>query len=288
MVRWYSGLPGAAQARVSPALRTRLTQIRIYADAHPGIALSLATPALAPRPAKSPAPRVGAPPPPKRAPRAGRGAPHSFDSSAPPPPPDPDAPTPGFLTTAESADFDRTYDSGTARQDALADLRRKRAYWLFVLDRATARADEHAINFASDKFTTYARELHKAELLAQRQGLQTGDVLPRADHERILAAWAHHALRCLDAALPALSRRLLNLAFPEETRAILEPALLTAAYFEPFAHAAALATGQSLPAWWTEALAAAHAEYIENGREKLSSRVLELAKENAFADGAGI
>lgn len=287
MLRWYAALPGAAQSRLAHQFRARLTKLRIDLERKPEIVFDLTTPtglAATSRTTSHPAePSSGA----LRAP----GLPSDSAPAVASPPSDPD---PGamhgapFLTPEESAEFDRTYDSTTARQDALADLRKKRAYWLLVLDRATARADEHAINFASDKFTTYARELHKAELLAQRQGLELGDVLPRAAHERIIRAHIHHALRCLDRALPALCRRALNLSFPEEVRAILEPALLSAAFFEPIAQAAALATGQALPAWVPACYAETIDAYLESGRELHTARVSEILLHETQTAGAGI
>lgn len=265
MLRWYAALPGAAQSRLAPQFRARLTKLRIDLERTPALVFDLTTPTgLA-------APAVAAVTP-RATPSPDPGATHG-------------AP---FLTPEESAEFDRTYDSATARQDALADLRKKRAYWLLVLDRATARADEHAINFASDKFTTYARELHKAELLAQRQGLELGDVLPRAAHERLIRAHVHHALRCLDRALPALCRRALNLSFPEEVRALLEPALLSAAFFEPIAQAAALATGQALPAWVPACYADTIDAYLESGRDLHTARVTEILLHETHTAGAGI
>lgn len=275
MLRWYAALHRAAQSRLAPQFRARLTKLRVDLERTPALVFDLTTPT-------------------GLASARGRGVPDSPHGTLPAtsePPRSPDlsvAVGAPFLTPEESAEFDRTYDSSTARQDALADLRKKRAYWLLVLDRATARADEHAINFASDKFTTYARELHKAELLAQRQGLELGDVLPRAAHERIIRAHIHHALRCIDHALPALCRRSLNLSFPEEVRALLEPALLSSAFFEPIAHAAALATGQSLPAWFTDCYAATVDDYLDHGRAQHAARVTEILIADTQADGAGI
>lgn len=290
MLRWYAALPGATQSRLASQFRSRLTKLRVDLDRMPALVFDLttttglaATTRATSHPTEPPSGALRAPAP-------------SFDSTPPlTAPADPGTDSdPGatrgapFLSAAESAEFNRTYDSATARQDALADLRKKRAYWLLVLDRATARAEEHAIDYATKNFTAFAAALHKAELLAQRQGLELGDVLPRAAHERIIRAHIHHALRCLDRALPALCRRALNLSFPEEVRALLEPALLSAAFFEPIAQAAALATGQALPAWVPACYADTIDTYLESGRELHTARITEILLHETHADGAGI
>ena len=154
----------------------------------------------------------------------------------------------GGLTPAEFAEFESNYSTSRSAQDALKDLRHERAFWLFVLTKAKRRGDEHAINHAGKQFTLYDASLHKAELRALRQGLETGEVLARAEHERIVAAWCFHAMRSIDEALPTLSRKLVGMAEPQDVRAVLEPALLSAAYFEPFAQSVSVSTGNAMPA----------------------------------------
>jgi hypothetical protein len=158
--------------------------------------------------------------------------------------------------------------AGSAPRDAAAqiqDLEKHLHFAEFALRRARERGDEVAQKKYVAEVIQFSRAVKEQKLLADRLGIEAGELLPRSTVELLVAAFGYWAMRSIDQHLDYLSRRLLNLSYPEEARAVLEPELLSARFVAPFARATHLAARNSLPPWLTAALRATVADYIEHG-----------------------
>ncbi len=115
--------------------------------------------------------------------------------------------------------------------------------------------------------------IHDAALRAARLKLDTGDLFPRSEIERVVAAWCYHAMRCVDGAMEATCRRLVGVQSYDAARRILEPVLLDAAYVEPFKRAVTVATGNQMPAWFVETMIDSVGNFIENGETQMRTAI---------------
>ena len=160
------------------------------------------------------------------------------------------------------ADFDaqvRTEDP----KDAMAKIAKARDWAYFKFEKVSKLGDRRAEKHYSDLLAKMEATLHDMQLRAKRLGIDAGDLYPRAEHERVIAAWAYHAMRCVDGGLAALCRKAVGLPSAEAARVLLEPFLLSAAYWEPFQHAAKIATGNAMPAWFAAKMADAVDDFVE-------------------------
>jgi hypothetical protein len=122
--------------------------------------------------------------------------------------------------------------------------------------------------FYRQELTTFEGLLHDALLRAKKLNLDAGDLLPRAEVERILFALGFWLMRCVDRHLDTLTARLQLLApdLPAEpVRTVLEAELLTVRFLEPLAKAAKINAGVSLPDWLLAKLRQTCGDYLENG-----------------------
>jgi len=162
-----------------------------------------------------------------------------------------------FLAQAGS----KTGDESDSKASMVA-LARARDFAAFMFEKA-AKADAKAVmKFYSDLIAKMEGVIHDAQLRAKRLGIDAGELYPRAEHERVISAWTYHAMRCIDRALPALCRKCIGLESASALRAVLEPALLREAYYEPFQHAMTTATGNTMPEWFVETLTESVANFV--------------------------
>ena len=149
--------------------------------------------------------------------------------------------------------------------NVIPSLRHRRAFADYKLGLAQSRGDLSGVKDATDALKLISSVLYDEETLSSRLGREAGEMLPRPAAEALIAALAYWSLRAVDGHLDHLSRRLINLSFPEEARAILEPELLSSRFLVPFARSAAHAARNSLPSWALEKLRDTTDDYLEHG-----------------------
>lgn len=137
---------------------------------------------------------------------------------------------------------------------SMVALARARDFAAFMFEKSAKEDAKADMKFYSDLLAKMEGIIHDALIRAKRLGIDSGELYPRAEHERIISAWAYHAMRAIDKALPALCRKCIGAESAEAVRQVLEPALLSAAYFEPFQHAVNSATGNKMPDWFAAAI----------------------------------
>ncbi len=233
MVGWVASLPSAIQAKLAPRFRARITALRIARErAHGPHAASHAS----------------APPP--------TGAPAAFGVD-----PDYAAFQAARLAAPDVAAHDQSH---------IAALKHQRAFALYKLERAHSRNDPGAVKDATESIRHFSSVIFDEETLAQRLGREVGDILPRPEAERLARALAYWLLRSTDDLLADVCPRLAAASssgplFREEVRQIIEPAALSHRVLAPFARAAQLNAGHTLPAWLIATLREAMASTLEDG-----------------------
>ena len=246
MLAWFAAFPSASQNKFARSFRRRVAELRIYAERHPGQPLpSLAIP-------ESTAERtdLSQPASPTLIPAI-----PGLPKVAAPSPLDPDYAT--FLQSHPAPPPDAT--------NVIPSLRHRRAFADHKLGLAQSRGDLSGIKDATDALKLISSVLYDEETLASRLGRESGDTLPRPAAEALIADFAYWALRSIDGHLDHLSRRLINLAFPEEARAILEPELLSARFLVPFSRAGATPARNALPPWVIAKLRDTVDDYLDHG-----------------------
>ena len=169
----------------------------------------------------------------------------------------------------------------------IQDLEEHLQFADFALRRARQRGDEHAQKKYADEVIKFSRAVKEQKLLAERLGLESGELLPRSTVELLFAAHAFWTMRSTDLALDALSRRLVNLSFPEEARAVLEPELLSMRFIAAYARAAQVASRSALPAWALDKLRDTVDDFIEHGAAHFDAELGLPTSTPDHADGSG-
>lgn len=153
-------------------------------------------------------------------------------------------------------------------QASLVSLKRASAVARFLYERA-AMADNRAdMKFYREELMTFEGLLHDALLRAKKLNLDAGELLPRAEVERIIFALGFWLMRCVDLQLDVLTSRLRTLSAElpaEPVRTVLEAELLNLRVLEPMARAAKIAAGVSLPEWVVAKMRQTCGDYLENG-----------------------
>ena len=288
MLAWFASFPSASQNKFARSFRRRVSELRIYAERHPGAPLpSLAVP-------ESPA-EIAAGRPSGSAHAQPPGATsHPASPLAPPTSSDPTASlpaVPGLPTLAAPSPLDPDYAAFLLSHPApppdasnvIPSLRHRRAFADYKLGLAQSRGDLSGVKDATDALKLISSVLYDEETLSSRLGREAGEMLPRPAAEALIAALAYWTLRAVDGHLDHLSRRLINLSFPEEARALLEPELLSSRFLVPFARSAAHAARNSLPSWALAKLRDTTDDYLEHGSAHFDHLFNDNAKVNANA-----
>jgi hypothetical protein len=151
---------------------------------------------------------------------------------------------------------------------ALGELTRARGFASFMWERAAKAGNRSEVKFWADQLAKFEGVLHDAQLRAKKLGIDSGDLLPKAEVERIAWALAFWLMRSTDQHLDALTSKLSKLfpgAAPEDIRRALEPELLTDRWLVPFAKAAKIQAGTTVPDWLVSKMREATGDFIERG-----------------------
>lgn len=159
--------------------------------------------------------------------------------------------------------------SNPSQVEQIQNLDRHIHFADFALQKAREQNDPHLIKIFTDDLLRFSKAAKEQKALADKLGIESGELLQKPEVERVLAAWAYWAMASIDLALPSLCKRLVGQASPSGIREILEPALLRAKFLEPFQQAKRVAAGNNLPPWFVEKMVDSVDDYLESGRELL-------------------
>jgi hypothetical protein len=156
-------------------------------------------------------------------------------------------------------------------QEAMTKITKARDWAYFKLEKAAKANDKKGEKFYGDLLGKMEAILHDAILRAKRLGIDSGELLPRPEVERILWALAFWLLRSADQHQDALTTKLTALSpglAAGPVRAILDPELLSTRFLTPFAYAAKLQSGVGLPAWVVAKMREAAGDFLEGGEKQ--------------------
>lgn len=152
--------------------------------------------------------------------------------------------------------------------DAMAKLRRARDWFAFQLERASKTKRKKDEKFYGDMLAKMEGTLHDAELRAKKLGIETGDLVRRADLEVPARFLAYHLLRCADTALALITAGLLERQAIRQLGAgdiqeVCESILLSACILDPIERASLGDNAGAPPAWLVKAMREGAAEVLE-------------------------
>jgi hypothetical protein len=159
-------------------------------------------------------------------------------------------------------------------QEAMVKITKARDWAYFKLEKAAKADDKKGVKFYGDLLGKMEAILHDAILRAKRLGLDSGELLPRPEIERILWALAYWILRSTDQHLDAISAKLTKLSAgldDARVRAVLEPELLSQRFLGPFAQAAKLQNGVGLPQWVVAKMRESAGDFLEGGEKQFDA-----------------
>jgi hypothetical protein len=177
----------------------------------------------------------------------------------------PDQPT----TLSDWAEFEKLVRSDDPK-DAMAKIAKARDFAAFMLEKAWKAENRKDQKHFSDLLAKMESCLHDALLRSKKLGIDSGELLPRPEVERVLWALAYWLLRSADQHQDALTTKLTALSpglAAGPVRAILDPELLSTRFLTPFAYAAKLQGGVGLPAWVVAKMREAAGDFLENGEQ---------------------
>lgn len=121
-------------------------------------------------------------------------------------------------------------------------------------------------------YLTFHAAALQARLAQAKLGIDTGDLVTRAECERLLGAFINRLCLGIQQVRDHLASRLTNIPFETEIADHLETALITRALLDPVNAATAHAAAIGLPDWIPAACQAAIADHIADGRAQLAAR----------------
>lgn len=154
--------------------------------------------------------------------------------------------------------------------DALDALKEMRDFALHKIREATKDSDMVGLNWAKNLLQQFSGIIHDEELRAQKLGRELGDLMPRAQAEAVARALGYWLIVGADAMIAGLATKLVAESAsgplsPEQTRRVLESAVLSVRVIEPIARAASVQTGMTLPDWFVAAMRSALADTMQDG-----------------------
>jgi hypothetical protein len=165
-------------------------------------------------------------------------------------------------------------DATDTPKQSLASITRARDFAAFRFMEAAKTNNRSDMKFYADLLSTFDGVVHDAQLRAKKLGIDQGELLPRPEVERIVFALGYWLMRAADLQLDALTGRLKALApglAAEAVRGVLEPELLSMRFLEPFARAAKIQSGVSLPEWFVAKMRETAGDYLENGEKSFEA-----------------
>lgn len=153
-------------------------------------------------------------------------------------------------------------------KESMVKIARARDFAAFMFQKAARMADKENQEFYTDLLAKMESCLHDAQLRAKKLGIDAGELLPRPEVERLVWALMYWLLRSTDHHLDALTTKLqaLSPGLPAEAvRGILDAELISNRCLIPFARAAKIRSGVTVPDWVVQKMRTTAGDFIENG-----------------------
>ena len=173
-------------------------------------------------------------------------------------------------------EFEQNYKGESDPGASLQVFQKQSAYWAGKLAKAQRCYDESAIDFASKQLIRFENAINDAHILAMRRGIDQGDLLGRAEFERMVRSLAFWLMRGIDNAALELCQRVATATAsgpitPEELYQYIEPDLLRHCYLTPLTRATQVAAATTLPAWTVNAFRESLAATLEDGAAQFTA-----------------
>ena len=162
----------------------------------------------------------------------------------------------------------------TSSDGATNTLEEHRDFYAFKLAKAAKRGKKDQSLFFTEQVIRFSRAIREEKLLAEKLGIQSGEMIPREDCERWFRAWGFWTMRGVDTMLADMVPRItgLNPAIDHAAaRFAVEPALLEARMLRPYVMATKVPSKVALPAWLVAAVKDVVDDYLEGGAELFES-----------------
>jgi hypothetical protein len=185
--------------------------------------------------------------------------------------------SPQLTGDADWAEFEKMVRTDDPKE-SMVKIARARDFVAFKFEKASRANEKDDMGFYANLLSKFEGVFHDAALRAKKLGLDEGELLPRPEVERIAWALAYWTLRAVDQNLDALSSKLAALSPGLEAgpiRAVLEPELLSARFLTPYARAAKIQSGVTLPEWLVAKMRESVGDYLSNGEQQFDSVTAE-------------
>ena len=128
------------------------------------------------------------------------------------------------------------------------------------LETALTNDDFHNIKLYSDLHLKTSESIRRNEIHATKVGLKSGDVMTRAEVERIMKAALYAGNACVHLQLSSICERLAGISDPGELYHVLKPALVGDLIFSGFSKA----KGIGVPDWFIDLVKQEAKSYVGN------------------------
>jgi hypothetical protein len=156
-------------------------------------------------------------------------------------------------------------------KESMAKIAKARDFAAFMFEKAgrepPSQEAQDRLKFYSDLLARMESCLHDALLRGRKLGIDTGELIPKVEVERLVFAMAWWLMRCVDDSLDAMCAKLSALSpgmEPKAVRNLIEPFLMSAMILEPLARAD-IACGVQIPTWLSQKMRTTAGDYLENG-----------------------
>ena len=163
---------------------------------------------------------------------------------------------------------------------SLSAIQKARDFSAFKYERAAEANDRDAMRFHKDMLVAFESAYHDAVLRARKLNLDTGEVIPRCEIERIVWAWAFWAMQSTNKHCDALSKSIAALAPGADTNKIydhLQAELLGDRFLTSFVRASQIKHGTTVPSWIVAEMRRACGDFLEKGEAAFDAELEKLA-----------
>lgn len=127
-------------------------------------------------------------------------------------------------------------------------------------------ADMAGVTYWHGLYLKTLEAIKRDELHLKKMGLDDGQIISRAEFDRLLFAMGFWMLRSVDVDLKALAPKCVGLNFAEESYGVLDRYFVRTRFFSAFSKSITQESGVSLPLWAYDSLKAALETYWETDK----------------------
>lgn len=132
------------------------------------------------------------------------------------------------------------------------------------LDRAMASDNESKIKLYTELLVRVDESLRRDQAHQKKLGLDTGEMMPRGEVERIMRAAFYAGNACVEGVLQQICEQVVSFDFPEEAYHYLKPILLGGRLFSGFSRVAKVPGPPQVPQWLIDTIRAQSEQYFDN------------------------